>query len=73
MVVAQGIRNVDFSKIISLNDTAAYLWSAVEGKEFTAGTLAGLLADRYDIDPATALRDSEELARAWVDAGIVAE
>lgn len=71
MVVAQGIRNVDFSKIISLNDTAAYLWSAVEGKEFTAETLADLLTGHYEIDPATARQDAEELARAWVEADIV--
>lgn len=73
MVVAQGIRNVDFSKIISLNDTAAYLWSSVEGREFTADTLARLIVGRYDVDPETARKDAEELAVAWINAGIVAE
>lgn len=71
IIVAQGIRNVDFSKIISLNETAAYLWKAVEERDFTVETLAGLIFDRYDIDRETAFRDASELAESWVEAGIV--
>ena len=40
VIVAEGKENIDFSKIISMNETSAYLWEAVEGKEFTADTLA---------------------------------
>ena len=29
VVIAQGIENVDFSKLITLNESAAYLWTAV--------------------------------------------
>ena len=36
VIVAEGKENIDFSKIISMNETSAYLWEAVEGKEFTA-------------------------------------
>ena len=32
---AEGLEQVDFTHLISLNDTAAYLWQQVEGKEFT--------------------------------------
>ena len=43
VVIATGIENVDFSKMISLNESAAYLWKAVEEKEFDARLLADLL------------------------------
>lgn len=72
VIVAQGIQNIDFSKIISLNETAAYLWKSVEGMDFSAGTLAGLIIDRYDTDEDTANKDASELLQAWTDAGIVA-
>lgn len=30
MIVAEGKENIDFSDIISLNETAAYLWRQIE-------------------------------------------
>lgn len=51
IISAEGIDNFDFNKVISLNDTAAYLWEAVEDKEFDAGILAALLLEKYDVDP----------------------
>ena len=35
IIVAQGLANIDFSKIISLNESAAYLWDAVKEQDFT--------------------------------------
>jgi hypothetical protein len=43
VIVAYGRKNIDFSKVISLNESAAYLWNAVIDKEFTCQELAGLL------------------------------
>ena len=40
IVSAEGIGNFDFNKVISLNDTAAYLWNAVSGRDFDEGLLA---------------------------------
>lgn len=73
IIIATGVANIDFSKVISLNESAAYLWREVEGKEFTPGTLATLLTAKYDIDDATALADAAALAQGWVEAGIAAQ
>ena len=54
IVVAHGLENIDFSKIINLNESAAYLWRAVEGKDFDAPMLAQLLTEEYEVDPETA-------------------
>ena len=40
VVSGEGTSQVNFSKLMSLNDTAAYLFKAVQGREFTAETLA---------------------------------
>ena len=68
--IATGIENVDFSKMISLNESAAYLWKAVEEKEFDAPLLADLLQQEYEVDAATALADAEKTVESWRECGI---
>ena len=70
IIIATGVQNIDFSKVISLNDSAAYLWREVEGKEFTPETLTALLLATYEIDEATAQADATALAQKWIEAGI---
>lgn len=70
IVVGEGIEHINFNKLISLNSTAAFLWNEVIGKEFTAETMAELLISRYGIDKELALKDSERLINAWIEAGI---
>lgn len=71
IVTAEGIENINFNKLISLNATAAYLWETLAGKDFTAEDMAGLLVERYGIDMELALNDSENLCNAWNDAGVI--
>lgn len=71
IIVAEGKENIDFTKIISMNESSAYLWKNVEEKDFTVDMLKKLLTDRYDVDDTTAANDAEKLASDWVEAGIV--
>lgn len=72
IVVGEGIGQVNFNKMIALNESAAYLWGAFEGgREFTVEQLADLLLERYEIDSEVALRDSADIAQKWIEAGIV--
>lgn len=73
IVTPEGIAQVNFNKLISLNSSAAYLWQSVEDKEFTPDDLKRLLLDRYEVDEAVAQRDAEAIARSWIDAGIAEE
>lgn len=70
IVAGEGIEHINFNKLISLNSTAAFLWKEAEGRDFTAETLAELLIDRYGIDKELAMKDSENLINAWIEAGI---
>lgn len=71
MVVGEGLSQINFNKIISLNPTAAYLWEALQGKEFTAGDIRNLLLSRYDVDEKTAESDAEALVDKWDKAGLL--
>ena len=46
VIVGEGIENIDFSKIINMNESAAYLWEKVAGKEFTAAEMRAKHPDR---------------------------
>ena len=70
IVTAEGLENINFNKLISLNETAAFLWQALIGKEFTVEGMAQLLVDEWGIDMELALKDSENLCKAWEEAGI---
>ena len=71
VVSPEGTRNVNFSKLVSLNETAAYLYKAVEGQEFTPETLADLLLKEYEVDRETALKDAAAQCEQWKEIGIV--
>lgn len=71
IVVAEGRENIDFTKIISMNDSAAYLWEKVQNIDFDVETLKKLLCEEYDVDEATALADSKTIVNQWLEAGII--
>lgn len=71
VVVAEGIENIDFSKIISMNESSAYLWEKAVGHDFTAEDLCQFLLEAYDVDEKTALADAKAVMTQWTEAGIV--
>ncbi|HIU89643.1 MAG TPA: PqqD family protein [Candidatus Caccomonas pullistercoris] len=73
VIVAQGLEHIDFSKIVSLNESAALLWEKLQGKEFDASTAAALLIEEYDVDSATAQADASRLLDHWKKIGVVEE
>ena len=70
IVAGEGLENINFNKLISLNTTAAFLWKKVADKEFTPEEMAEYLIEEYGIDMELALKDAKALAQAWIDAGI---
>ena len=70
IVTAEGLEHINFNKLISLNSTAAFLWNKVADKEFTAEDMAQYLVEEYGIDMELALKDSEALCQAWINAGV---
>lgn len=71
IIVAEGEENIDFSNIISMNESSAYLWKNIQGKEFTHEDLVKLLTEEYEVDEATALKDVKALTDLWNQVGII--
>lgn len=73
IVVPESGGLVNFNKMISFNDTAAYLWEALSGKEFTVEDIKQLLLEKYEVDEEVAGADAARLARSWAETGLVEE
>lgn len=71
IIVAEGKENMNFSNIISMNESSALLWQKLENKEFTIEDMANVLMEEYEVTPETALADSTLLAQQWKNAGII--
>lgn len=71
ILVAEGLEVMGANQMISMNETAAFLWEAVEGKTFDADTLAQLLVDEYGISMEVAEKDVTALLQTWNKAGVI--
>lgn len=71
IIIAHGIENIDFTKVITLNASAAMLWNAVQGRQFKEEDLVNMLLDEYEVDDQTAQADVKSLIKSWTEAGLV--
>ncbi len=71
VISGEGLKQVNYSKLVSLNATATFLWKALQGKDFTAETMADLLTGEYEVDRETALKDSQALLEKWTELGFI--
>jgi hypothetical protein len=77
IIVAEGKENIDFSNIISMNESSAMLWNTLKDREFTIDEMAQLLVDNYELEDGSALpydkafEDASLVAAQWHEAGIV--
>lgn len=77
IIVAEGKENMDFSNIISMNESSALLWQETQGKDFTEEDLVTILQANYQLDENTplpydqALKDVREVIEQWHAAGII--
>lgn len=71
VILACGMNNIDFSKIISLNETAAFLWTVAIEQEFTEDMLVKALLEEYEVDDETARRDVANVVSKWKEIGLL--
>lgn len=74
IIVPAGAENVDYSRIISLNETAAYLWENVAPKEsFTIDDMVALLLAEYEVEESVAREDCGLIIERWKEMELVEE
>ena len=71
IIIPTGEENMDFSQIISLNPTAAYLWENVANRDnFTIEDMVQLLLDEYEVEESVALEDCKLIVERWREMGL---
>ncbi|MDE6159280.1 MAG: PqqD family protein [Bacteroidaceae bacterium] len=73
VIVATGLENIDFSKIVSLNESAAVIWNAVVGKDFTVSDMVKALTDEYEVSANQAEGDVKDTLARWREIGLIEE
>jgi hypothetical protein len=71
VVIGEGLAQVNFNKMLSLNGSAAYLWEQLKDRDFTEEDAMNLLLDKYEVAPERALEDVKKLLEEWKKQGVV--
>ncbi|MBQ6750573.1 MAG: PqqD family protein [Bacteroidaceae bacterium] len=71
IIISHGVENINFTKVITLNDSAATLWNKVMDKDFTEEELVNILLDEYEVDKETAAKDVKTLVASWKEAELI--
>lgn len=70
-LMAEGEENMDFNKIISLNETAAFLWEAMGDADFTVEDLVAKLTEEYEVTADDARQNIEQFIEETKSVGVV--
>ncbi|KEQ28183.1 PqqD family protein [Pedobacter antarcticus] len=71
IIVDPGQDMVDMSKVFTLNDSAAWLWEKLAGREFTSSTMVDLLVERHDLPYNQAEEDIRKLVEVLEKNGLL--
>lgn len=64
---------VDMSKVYTLNETAAFLWKELQGKEFNVETVTEVLLNYYNVEYAVAEKDDQRLVHDFEKQGLLTD
>ena len=73
LVMAEGLKQVDFNRMVSMNVTAAFLFQEVQSVEFDSDTLTQLLMNECGISWEQANQDAALTIEEWQQAGILVD
>ncbi len=71
ILVGESMALINFNKMITLNETAAFLWSEAEKGEFDVNSLCKALCAEYEVSPEQAMTDVEATIASWKEAGVI--
>ena len=76
VLIGESLELINFKKMITLNETAAFLWEKAEELSanrggFTADELCKALCAEYEVSPEQALSDIDMTLDEWQKAGVV--
>lgn len=72
VIVGEGLDAINFGKLLSLNETAAWLWQqAAEMGSFDVETLTDKLCEEYEVERQQATADVSAMLDKWQEVGVI--
>ena len=76
ILVGESMALINFNKMITLNETAGFLWEKAEELThshgaFDASALCKALCAEYEVSPEQAMTDVEATIASWKEAGVI--
>lgn len=73
MLIAEGVCNISMNAILSLNESAAWLWrrASEESGEFTEEDMVEWMLSEYDAPREVLVHDVHEMVKSWIEYGII--
>ena len=58
---------------LEVNDSFAFLWEQLSGKEFTLSDVSTLLEEKFELDPEVALKEAQQVIVLWRDSHLMTD
>lgn len=72
VIMGENLKAIDFRKILSLNESAAWLWKEAKAQgDFTVESLTARLCEEYDVTAEEAKSCVTELIEQLVEEGVI--
>ena len=76
ILVGESMELINFNKMITLNETAAFLWEkaaelTADSGSFGVNSLCKALCAEYEVAPEQAMTDVTATVQSWLEAGVV--
>lgn len=72
VIVGEGLDAINFGKLLSLNETAAWLWQqAAEMGIFNVEALTDKLCEEYEVERQQATNDVCAILDKWQEVGVI--
>ncbi|MBO4664379.1 MAG: PqqD family protein [Bacteroidaceae bacterium] len=71
LLVGMGANVAHSGVLRKMNESAAYLWKAIEGTDFTEGMLVDLLLEEYEVSREDAQEAVKDLVKDWIEEKVV--
>lgn len=73
MMVSESGSSLDYTRVISLNSTAAYLIEETKQEDFTKERWVALLTEKYNVEQDRATNDVDTLIKKLIEEDLIIE
>ena len=72
VIMCEGLKAIDFRKILALNKSAAWLWKEAKAQgDFTVESLTARLCEEYDVTAEEARSSVADILEKWDKEGVI--